>query len=40
MEFFYLTLWPREGLLVAEWLVCWTQAQKGPGSDDSRDAVE
>jgi len=25
--------------LVAEWLVCWTQAQKGPGSNRSHDAV-
>ena len=25
---------------VAEWLACWTQAQKGPGSNRSRDAVE
>ena len=24
---------------VAEWLVCWTQAQKGPGSNRSGDAV-
>ena len=24
---------------VAEWLVCWTQAQKGPGSSNSRDVV-
>jgi len=24
---------------VAEWLACWTQAQKGPGSNHSRDAV-
>ena len=25
---------------VAEWLACWTQAQKGPGSSNrSRDAV-
>ena len=24
---------------VAEWLVCWTQAQKGPGTNRSRDAV-
>jgi len=24
---------------VAEWLVCWTQAQKGLGSNRSRDAV-
>ena len=27
------------GGLVAEWLACWTQAQKGPGSNRSRDAV-
>ena len=26
--------------LVAEWLACWTQAQKGLGSNSSRDAVE
>jgi len=25
--------------LVAEWLACWTQAQKGPCSNRSRDAV-
>jgi len=24
---------------VAEWLACWSQAQKGPGSNRSRDAV-
>ena len=24
---------------VAEWLACWTQTQKGPGSNRSRDAV-
>jgi len=24
---------------VAEWLECWTQAQKGPDSNRSRDAV-
>ena len=24
---------------VAEWLECWTQSQKGPGSNRSRDAV-
>jgi len=24
---------------VAEWLACWTQPQKGPGSNCSRDAV-
>ena len=27
------------GGLVAEWLACWTQAQKGPGSNRSRDSV-
>jgi len=27
------------GCSVAEWLACWTQAQKGPGSNRSRDAV-
>jgi len=29
----------RRGDLVAEWLACWTQAQKGTGSNRSRDAV-
>jgi len=24
---------------LAEWLACWTHAQKGPGSNRSRDAV-
>jgi len=24
---------------VAEWIACWTQAQRGPGSNRSRDAV-
>ena len=28
------------GASVAEWLACWTQARKGPGSNRSRDAVE
>ena len=28
---------PRDS--VAEWLACWTQAQKGPGSNRNRDAV-
>jgi len=27
------------GWLLAEWLACWTQAQKGPGSNRHRDAV-
>ena len=31
-----VTTW---GGSVAEWLACWTQAQKGPGSNRSRDAV-
>ena len=26
-------------LSVAEWLACWTQVQKGPGSNRSSDAV-
>jgi len=30
---------PPLGGSVAEWLACWTQAQKGPGSNRSRDAV-
>jgi len=29
----------RQGGSVAEWLACWTQAQKGLGSNRSRDAV-
>ena len=29
----------KEGGSVAEWLACWTQAQKGSGSNHSRDAV-
>ena len=28
-----------QGGTVDEWLACWTQAQKGPGSSRSRDAV-
>jgi len=28
-----------QGGSVAEWLACWTQAQKGQGSNRSRDAV-
>jgi len=28
-----------KGGSVAEWLACWTQAQKGPGSNRSADAV-
>jgi len=27
------------GWLGNRWLACWTQAQKGPGSNRSRDAV-
>ena len=29
----------KKGGSVVEWLSCWTQAQKGPGSNRSRDAV-
>jgi len=29
-----------EGGSVAEWLVCWTHAQNGLGSNRSRDAIE
>ena len=28
-----------QGGSLAEWLACWTQAQKGPRSNRSRDAV-
>ena len=28
-----------KGSSVAEWLACWTQVQKGPGSNRSHDAV-
>ena len=28
-----------KGGSVADWLACWTQAQKGPGSNCSRDAI-
>jgi len=30
----YNNLWSGS---IAEWLACWTQAQKGPGSNRSRD---
>ena len=33
------SLLPLWGGSVAEWLACWTRAQKGPGSNRSRDAV-
>jgi len=36
---FDLTIRNEGGGLVAEWLACWTQAQTGPGSNRSRDAV-
>ena len=35
----YLTQGIMSGGSIAEWLACWTQAQKGPGSNRSRDAV-
>jgi len=37
---FYMSLATQQGGSVAEWLACWTQAQKGLGSNRSRDAVE
>ena len=36
---FSLLLAAVEGGSLAEWLTCWTRAQKGPGSNCSRDAV-
>jgi len=35
----YFALFSALGGSVAEWLACWTQAQKGPGSNRCRDAV-
>jgi len=35
----YVVLHRRKGGSVAEWLACWTQAQKGLGSNRSCDAV-
>ena len=35
----FLTVTHLLGGLVAEWLACWTQAQRDPGSNRSRDAV-
>jgi len=32
-------IYSEQGGSVAEWLACWTQSQKGPGSNRSRDAV-
>ena len=34
-----LRVGPTKDGSVAEWLACWTLAQKGPGSNRSRDAV-
>jgi len=34
-----LNLMSYKGGSVAEWLACWTQAQKGPGSNRNRNAV-
>jgi len=36
---FYVKSVIRSGGSVAEWLACWTQAQKGLGSSRSLDAV-
>jgi len=38
-ELRYLVVIKDECGSVAEWLACWTQVQKGPGSNRSRDAV-
>jgi len=38
-NFKHSTYYPCQGGSVAEWLACWTQAQKGLGSNRSRDAV-
>ena len=35
----YTNLHRCTGVSVAEWLACWTQEQKGLGSNRSRDAV-
>ena len=35
----YIELLSLGGGSVAEWLACWTQVQKGGGSNRSRDAV-
>ena len=35
----FLSLGLSQGGSVAEWLACWTQAQKGLGSNRSRNAV-
>ena len=35
----FLVLIAHKAGSVAELLACWTQAQKGPGSNRSRDAV-
>jgi len=38
-ENIFVPVYLYEGGSVAEWLACWTQVQKGPGSNRSRDAV-
>ena len=35
----YYVYYNQSGGSVAEWLACWTEAQKGLGSNRSRDAV-
>ena len=39
MSVYYCYYYYYWGGSVAEWLACWTQAQKGLGSNRSRDAV-
>ena len=38
-QLLYVTLLQQVGGSVAEWLACWTQAQKGLGSNRSRNTV-
>jgi len=39
LSLFWVKLFQTASKPVAEWLACWTQAQKGPGSNRSRAAV-
>jgi len=36
---YFILFMLHSGGSVAEWLACWTQAQKGPGPNRSRDAA-
>ena len=39
LKLIYFSFFTLHTCSVAEWLACWTQAQKDPGSNRSRDAV-